>query len=324
LNNQQVHDFYNTFKEFLKDIGALQAENTRLKFIPGFLLPNDQICDPEVGAKVLKSIEEYLQVFNLSVPDLRLLKTKSVEVRNHDLKLKSSEINLASFVEILHAKPKGDEGDLIEPEQTENIEDDDLNTIPEVTYDGYSATTNGYMSSPDRFTPSKFRPQPLQNKNVSPMRSRSRVFQQSLEVGFRYHVQVDEEEYESPTTNFIHEDLFMKTMNRSAYFNLDSATKKKISERPKNLTPLFTQLLALEEEDEIFSEFKNFYSPEYGSDFAAQYERSERGSVRVFNRLKTKGYLPFDNMLGQFEHEVLIIQDFEPEIFDNFTNNFSN
>jgi len=317
LNNQQVHDFYNMFKEFLKDISTLQAECARLKFIPGFALPNDQICDPEAGKKAIKSIEEYLEVFTLTVPNLSLLKTKSVEVRNHDLKLKSSDINLASFVQILDAKPKGDEGCSIEPEYTENVEDDDLNTIPEVTYERHSATTNGYMSSPDRFSPSRY-------KNPKKLESmKSKTFQKSLEVGFRYHVQGEEEEFESPTPNFAHDDLFMKTMNRSAYFNIDSGQNLKVP-MAKNVTPLFTQLLALEEHDEIFEQFNNFYSPEYLGDFTNQYEKSERGSVRVFNRLKTKGYLPSDNLLNEFGHEVLIIQDFEQDVFDNFTNNFSN
>ena len=151
---------------------------------------------------------------------------------------------------------------------------------------------------------------------------RTKAFQKSLEVGFRYHVQVDEEEWDSPTTK-VNGDLYMKTMNRSAYFNIDSAKKQDVPVS-KDMTPLFNQLLALDEQDEIFDSWNNFYSPEYQSDFATRNEKSERGSVRVFNRLKTKGYLPSDNLLNEFAHEVLIIQDFEPEIFDNFTNNFSN
>ena len=311
----------------LKDIGLLHQQCERLKFIPGFQLSKDHICDVENGQKVIKSIEEYIEVLNNAGPDLTArLKAKSLNVQRHDMKLTCTEMNIAPLLEVLHTKPQGDN---VEVESDENLEDDYF-------LDASCDASSPYLSSPDRFSLTQSSPDKYSSYKSSPTRAESKishsprktqttttgVFKETFNVGFRSMVATDCEEGELPTA-YIQGNLRLKTMGRSNYFSLNSVKTPK-DPNSEHLTSIFNQLLSLEEDDSIFDSHRNFYSQDYLNNFEEQYEKQyKKENGKVLNRLKTHGHLPVNLDLNNLEYEVPIVQDFDPEIFLFFKNTYS-
>jgi len=332
MDSYMAHECYRAFQEFLKTTEELIVFTGNHQFIPGFQISLHELRNPTADTKLLNAMKEYIDLLDEDVHALAQRKaTDPFTFNREELQPKKSEINIAAFAGQFQAGKE----DITSPQDvspidgspeksTTPIRQDSSPTKDQPVFFGKEMTDSSLTARTNTSEMTDSKAKSERPTMGSPVKTRSVAFEKTFQVGYKGLIALEDAAMNDEVMNeyITHEDDETQKQRETIVRNDDDEEEVVVvpeSQHDRHLTGAFKRFTVIEQ-DYIFENYKNGYSPEWDETiFSSRFSQNKGLNMFEFQTLG----LVMTHCDESAKGEDLPMIDWRDDIFNKFQNFYS-